>query len=135
VSDRLFVYGTLRSDAGHPMRKVLAQGARHRGAGWVHGTLVVVDWYPGLVTAPPPARVFGELWEVSDAGIWAPLDQYEGCGPRDPSPHEYQRATLRVTSEELGEVDAWAYLYAAPVDGLAVIESGDWLDHAHPGRR
>lgn len=51
MSDHLFVYGTLRSAVGHRMHRLLSSAADLVGPGWVRGTLVAVDWYPGLIDA------------------------------------------------------------------------------------
>ena len=108
----LFVYGTLRSGAGHPMQATLAAAGRSLGATRVRGVLYTVDWYPGLVVAPDAGWVVGELWHLDDAGVLPTLDEYEG--------EEFRRETLACCG-------AWAYLYVGPTKGLDVVASGDWL--------
>jgi gamma-glutamylcyclotransferase (GGCT)/AIG2-like uncharacterized protein YtfP len=130
----LFVYGTLRSDAGHPMRDVLSAAGSRIGPATTIGTLLRIDWYPGLLLAPGPGPVIGELWQIHHGGIWPRLDAYEGCGESDEPPHEYVRRPLQTLSESLGEASAWAYVYTGPEDGCEVIQSGDWL-RAHDTTR
>ena len=45
MSDLLFVYGALRKGASNDWRM---EGARCLGSAEVPGTLVKIDWYPGL---------------------------------------------------------------------------------------
>lgn len=126
AADLLFVYGTLRKGAGHPMHEVLREAGRPLAAARVRGSLVVVDWYPGLVPGGT-GWVRGELWDVRDPAAWARLDAYEACSAEDPPPHEYGRERLNVVSDARGTVAAWAYVYRGPTEGLAVVPSGDWL--------
>lgn len=120
----LFVYGTLRQDAGHPMHEVLRAAAHRIGPGRARGVLYRVDWYPAVVLDDAAGWVTGELYQIHDPAGLAVLDDYEGAGP---PPSEYRRVTTRVWLEH-GEVhEAWIYEYAWSVDGLVRIESGDFL--------
>lgn len=109
---RLFVYGTLRSDAGHPMHDVLAAGARFDGRARVRGHLEHEGEYLALVPAADPdaphegdGEVEGELWIITDPAIWPTLDAYEGTGTRDPD--AYDRIALPLQDRPLW---AWAYV-------------------------
>lgn len=123
----LFVYGTLRRSAGHPMHTVLRENASLLGPARVRGVLVVVGSYPGLVLDAGAGWVHGELYRLRDPVVLVPLDDYEGAGPLDPEPREYRRVRATVQPLEGGEQEAWVYEYARPIDGLPIIASGDFL--------
>lgn len=116
----LFAYGTLRAGAGHPMHDVLAAAAVPLGMGWVHGTLLLVEDYPGLVDAASGCgRVRGDLWAIRDPRVWDALDAYEGA--------EYRCAELTAELDSGGSQRVWVYLFEGDRVGLQVLQSGDWL--------
>ena len=120
-SARLFVYGTLRKGARHPLAHGLARVARHEGRASCAGCLYVIeDAYPGLVDAPDDSRVVGDLFVLDDPeAAFARLDAYEG--------DEYQREQRNVTREDGSRVTAWVYVYRAEVALWPRLASGDWL--------
>ncbi|MEM6295843.1 MAG: gamma-glutamylcyclotransferase family protein [Myxococcota bacterium] len=122
----LFVYGSLRTGAGHPMHERLQNGARDAIDARVRGRLFAVDWYPGLVLDDEAGWVVGQLWRDVDSALWPVLDAYEACGLDDPLPHEYVRTTTAITTVA-GVVEAWVYAYVLPVANLQPVISGDWL--------
>jgi gamma-glutamylcyclotransferase (GGCT)/AIG2-like uncharacterized protein YtfP len=124
--DWLFVYGSLRSDAGHAMHGVLAAAGERVDAGWVRGRLYAVAWYPGLVLDDGAGEVHGEVWRLRDASVLARLDSYEGCGPDDAPPHEFRRERTQVRLHGGATVSAWVYGYARAVDEARRVDSGDW---------
>lgn len=126
----LFVYGTLRAGAGHPMHALVSHGGQRLGAGRVQGRLLRVDWYPGLVLSDEPRWVLGEVWRLRGTAVLEPLDRYEGCGREDPRPHEYDRVRVQVQMEDAAVVQAWTYVYRGSERGCKVIAGGDWLAHA-----
>ncbi|MGC6425639.1 MAG: gamma-glutamylcyclotransferase family protein [Akkermansiaceae bacterium] len=120
VSERIFVYGALRRGASNHWRM---EGAKFLGEATVTGTLVKVDWYPGLVL-DGVTQVLGEVYEVS-ANLLAELDDFEGLtngGLFD----EYDRVIARV---EVGgqPLEASIYEWQKGVAGYEVVENGDWL--------
>jgi len=123
----LFVYGTLRRSAVHPMHALLRENASPLGEARVRGVLVAVASYPGLVLDAAAGWVRGELYQLRDPAVLAPLDAYEGAGPLDPEPREYRRVRTRVQHLDGHELDAWVYEYARPIAGLPIIASGDFL--------
>ena len=144
MSEYLFVYGTLRGGVGHPMHKLLSAGADAAGSATYAGRLFDLGRYPGAVPGPHSAgadygwRVIGEVYRLRDpATVLEALDEYEGCAPSSPQPHEYQRVLQPVRlagnpedkggSPEHRAVQAWVYLYIAPLSGARQIESGDYL--------
>ncbi len=126
MSDALFVYGSLRAGAKHPMYEVLREHGTPAGPARVRGRLYVVDWYPGLVLDESAGWVVGELWSEIDRAAWPVLDFYEGCSAEDPQPHEYVRRKTSVDADGSTR-QAWVYDYARDVSTLSEVDSGDWL--------
>ena len=108
----LFVYGTLRRGAAHPMHRWL-ESAEYLGTGRFRGRLYDVGSYPAAVASDDPAdAVLGEVYRLREpAAILAELDRYEGCTPTDPAPHEYRRAAADIRLEAGPTVSAQIYLY------------------------
>jgi gamma-glutamylcyclotransferase (GGCT)/AIG2-like uncharacterized protein YtfP len=106
----LFVYGTLRSDSGHPMHDVLARGAVLVGRGTVGGTLVDLGEYPGLVLDGHGIAA-GEVWRLLDSSLWLTLDAYEGIGPDAEVTESYERVRVRVRLDDGTDVEAWTYAW------------------------
>jgi gamma-glutamylcyclotransferase (GGCT)/AIG2-like uncharacterized protein YtfP len=126
--EHLFVYGTLRREAQHPMHGVLTAGADFVDEAFYQGTLYLVRHYPGVVPSDDPAdAVRGEVYLLRDATLLERLDAYEGIGSDTPEPHEYVRKLLHVRLANGEQVEAWVYLYNWGVDRLQRIASGDFL--------
>ena len=101
------------------------------GRGRVPGRLFRLDGYPGLVLSGEPGRwVRGELYALEPpkelADTLTRLDDYEGCGPNDPRPHEYERVVLDVILESGGNESAWVYVYKGATANRQEILSGDY---------
>ena len=111
-SSFLFVYGTLRSDGGHPMHAVLIAHASLVGTGTVRGDLRKVREYTALVPRNESSTlVNGEVYEVRPATaehLWTTLDVYEGIG--DPASDEYRRELVEATLSDGRVVHAWSYI-------------------------
>ena len=130
---KLFVYGTLRRSAAHPMHAVLRESASPLGQARVRGVLYrVTASYPGLVLVDDAGWVRGELYRPRNSSALARLDAYEGAGPLDPEPREYRRIRTLVWCAEGGEHEAWVYEYGWPTAGLPIIASGDFLRPQDP---
>ena len=134
----LFVYGTLRKDVLNSKFHILAQQTpivRLVGRGRVPGRLFSLDGYPGLVPSGEPGRwVRGELYALEPpkelVGTLTRLDDYEGCGPNDPEPHEYERVVLDVTLESGANKSAWVYVYKGTTANRQEILSGDYAEES-----
>lgn len=154
MSTYLFVYGTLRRGVGHPMHKLLSAGAEALGVATYAGRLFDLGPYPGVVPDPTGHwRVTGELYRLHQPeSLLGALDEYEGCAPHSPQPHQYRRVLqpvrlaispdgraehpeVRAMCPDGESVQAWVYIYNAPLDflldarrsGARQIESGDYL--------
>lgn len=128
----LFVYGTLREDAGHEMYHVLARHAVFVGAATVRGELYSLGDYPGLVPRYDTTDLIkGEVYEIRDDALehtLSVLDDYEGLGPDNPLPHEYRRQLVHVTLDDGRHLEAWAYVVNRSLEGLGRIRSGDFAE-------
>jgi gamma-glutamylcyclotransferase (GGCT)/AIG2-like uncharacterized protein YtfP len=126
--DYLFVYGTLRSDSGHPMNEVLQGYGGRVGPGRVRGALYDLGRYPGAVeTRETAAFVHGEVYLLRDPGRdLEALDRYEGLDEERPESGEFRRSRTVVDLDDGRTVAAWIYLYNRPTAGLARVRSGDY---------
>jgi gamma-glutamylcyclotransferase (GGCT)/AIG2-like uncharacterized protein YtfP len=122
----LFVYGTLLSEAGHPMYEHIARLASLQGRGSVAGTLVDLDAYPGLI--PPESdsdRVVGEVYEVHDPDeLYLMLDAYERAGGDGAL---YERVPIAIQRDHGEVVEGTTYRFLKSTEGRARIASGCWL--------
>lgn len=122
---RLFVYGTLRSDAQHATSasmfafNILKSGAVSEGPAWVDGGLFALNWYPAFVDTVP-GRVRGEVWRIVKPEVVSHLNGYEGG--------DYARELVRCALETGRKVTAWTYKYRLPLRGVPRIDSGDYLE-------
>jgi gamma-glutamylcyclotransferase (GGCT)/AIG2-like uncharacterized protein YtfP len=60
------------------------------------------------------------------ANVLQLLDDYEGIGPDDPLPHEYDRELYKVETDK-GALTCWVYFYAMPVNQYQQIMSGNYI--------
>lgn len=126
----LFVYGTLRKDAGNDMYRVLARHARFVGSATFQGKLFDLGNYPGAVPSDDPQDVVcGEVYALEPSlrdGLLATLDEYEGCSPGGEPPSEFRREYVTVTCNDGRSASSWIYLYnLAGVN--SPIPSGDYV--------
>lgn len=104
----VFVYGSLRKGASNHWRLDEAIFIRKEA---VAGTLLKIDWYPGLILGGE-SLVKGELYQVSPE-LLAELDAFEGIGQTG----EYRRVKVG---------DFWVYEWLKGTEGYEMIRSGDW---------
>lgn len=126
MTERLFVYGSLRRGSGHPMSTWLAAFTRVLAAGKVRGSLFRVSYYPGLV--PGPGWVVGELLELelpTAKETLVALDAFEVCAWRDDD--EFRRERSTIVLADGSEIEAWVYWFRESTQGLEAVPDGDWL--------
>lgn len=130
---RVFVYGTLRKDARGQVLSPLCRGWTFEGYGTVQAELYDFGAYPGAVPSASSAdRVRGEVYVLPDAGqSLRLLDHYEGCGPEDQPPYEFEREIVDVSLQGGGSATAWIYWYR-PVPRGRRLASGDYLERTEP---
>ncbi|WP_096085705.1 gamma-glutamylcyclotransferase family protein [Agaribacterium haliotis] len=129
-SELLFVYGSLRQAAGHPMHRVIEQHCDFFGDARIQARLYEVDGYPGAVDSQHiNEQVLGELYRIREQQqLFRELDEYEQCNDNYPQPHEYLRCIRNCTLLDSGQqVKAWFYLFTHNTETLQRIDSGDWL--------
>lgn len=128
TSDYIFVYGTLRRDHDSNLHQRYLYGADFISAAKVRGQLYMVSEYPGLVLNEREHWALGEIYLLASEAQLHELDVYEGCAKNSPLPHEYQRILIdtQLTSGET--LRTWAYIYQQDISGLALIDSGDFLN-------
>jgi gamma-glutamylcyclotransferase (GGCT)/AIG2-like uncharacterized protein YtfP len=133
--DRLFVYGSLRSDVPRSMSHLLGSGATLVGRARMPGRLYHLGAYPAAVASTDPdAWIHGEVYALTHSeDTLLRLDAYEGCGPSDPKPHPYERVACDVTLESGVTTRAWVYLYRRSLAGVPEILSGDYRDRDDSG--
>lgn len=131
----LFVYGTLRSDCGAAQAGLIQQHFTLVGTGTVQGELYEIDGYPGLVLSTNSNHaVTGELYRLQGpASVLEQLDEYEGCTPEQPRPHEYCRREIPVKVRDKGNVIAWVYLYNWPLNHRKKLNHGDYAQACSDG--
>lgn len=129
--EHLFVYGTLRSDAGGAAHGRFMRGMRRVGRASIAGRLYDAGWYPAAVPSDDPdERIAGELYAMdADAadGLLAALDAYEGCHADAPDESLFVRRIVQAAGEGGDRRAAWAYFFSRPVGGLPRVASGDWI--------
>jgi gamma-glutamylcyclotransferase (GGCT)/AIG2-like uncharacterized protein YtfP len=126
MPSRLFAYGTLRQGVAPAEIAHAVATLRRAGRGVARGRLFDLGAYPGAVFAAAGAvaeategcgQIAGEVYEVTDPGIWGELDRYEGFEPSDPAASLFTRRQIEVTLSDGGErAICWAYEYNQPVD-------------------
>lgn len=123
----LFVYGTLRPAARHPLQRWLRRAASWVGTGECRGWLYDLGRYPGLVSDPNGAPVYGDVFRLRrPRAVLRALDRYERCAPRTPQPREYRREWLEISCRGR-PLHAWVYVYNREPPQGSRIPSGDYL--------
>ncbi|MDQ8189911.1 gamma-glutamylcyclotransferase family protein [Roseibacillus persicicus] len=118
----VFVYGALRQGASNAWRM---ERASFVGKATVAGTLVKVDWYPGLVLGGD-ALVQGEVYQVDEQTL-RELDEFEGIGVEDTRNDEYRRVEATVRLDDGTLLSCQIYEWQLGVEAYEVVANGDWL--------
>lgn len=110
MTARIFVYGSLRSDA-YPAAPeaarasaILAIGATREARASLAGRLYAPSWSPAFVPGFY-GRIRGEIWRVPDTKLLVRLDRYEGGA--------YVRERRRALLDDGRRVTSWVYRYVA----------------------
>ena len=122
----LFVYGTLRRGAGHPMHDLLSRHASLIGAASTAGILYDTGRYPAAAPAEcEHDRIHGEVYELDDPDeVWPWLDEYEGAFPGDAADSLFVRRLVTVEVDGGRTLHAWMYWYNRPVHEFERIAGG-----------
>lgn len=131
----LFVYGSLRREYGHPLRREMDPLIQSSEMATCPGRLYHIDWYPGMVEADErtnKGNVVGELlgFHKNDLEkLWPTLDEFEDYFIHAPERSLFLRKkcfVFRQGSET--SVEAFVYIYNGVVDQTKLIASGDFLN-------
>ncbi|GAA4908454.1 gamma-glutamylcyclotransferase family protein [Mucilaginibacter defluvii] len=124
----LFVYGTLLVKHNQ-FAAYLQRHCTFISKGRTRGTLYDVGEYPGAIIDDSGGYVYGSIYSIYKPDEVLPiLDEYEGISPNDLQPHEYVRLLTPVETDS-GLTNCWVYAYNWPVDGLKIIDGGDYLGY------
>jgi len=127
-TEHIFVYGTLRRGADHPMGAQLETGATYLGPARWRGRLYSLGPYPAAVRDAGHTWVLGDLYRLDDPALLSRLDEYEVLGPDDRE--GYHRIMDNVHTDD-GPRRAWLYTYTGRVRRRDWIPDGDWLRHKY----
>ena len=94
------------------------------------GRLYDIGEYPGAIADNNyTGYIYGTIVSIHNpARVLQQLDDYEGFGDDQQQPNLYVRELMAVeTDKDL--IKCWVYLYNLSVNGLKLIESGDYLKY------
>jgi gamma-glutamylcyclotransferase (GGCT)/AIG2-like uncharacterized protein YtfP len=129
VRDLVFFYGTLMTGFDRRRQAGIDGKLTYIGRGSIQASLFDLGLYPAAVPAPE-ALVWGEVYEVADAGAVLPaLDAIEGYQPTDHDRSLYVRSQAAVRLPDGSTERAWVYFYNAPLGRAQQIISGDYREH------
>ena len=129
TSNLLFVYGTLMRGMDNPFSTQLSKASEFLGSATAPGCLYdYQSEYPCAVTSLRPCDVIhGELYHLIDPEpLFLELDPYEDCYPEDEKRSLFTRRIVEITTHEQNQVKAWMYFWNRPLDGLTLIENGNF---------
>ncbi len=130
MTDYIFVYGLLKSMYDNEAARFIRKHCSLIGTGTIQGRLFDLGTYPGVVfEADTKTQVTGEVFQIetNHKGLVTYLDEFEECGPQFEQPNEYRKEVIPVTVG--GKIyHASSYIYNRNLDGLKVIESGNYDD-------
>jgi len=130
VGDHVFFYGTLMAPFNRPGRQRITSHLTFKGRGTIRAALFDLGIYPAAVPAEDHSKVWGEIYETSDAQtVLSVLDEIEGYRSNEPERSLYTRVLTDVTLDDGRVQKAWAYFYNAPLGQARRIASGDYLEH------
>ena len=128
----LFVYGTLRTGFGSPVRQEIKADVELIGDAVTRGKLYDIGRYPGAVRIADneSGTIRGEVLRLRyPKKVLRILDQYEGYDPEMPAKSEYYRDQEPVRLSDGKEISAWVYWYNFPIEGKRRIRQSDYLQY------
>lgn len=130
MTDFIFVYGLLKSIYDNEAALFIRQHCSLIGTGTIPGRLFDLGNYPGVVyEADAETIVLGEVFKIhsNKDELISYLDEFEECGPEFDQPNEYRKEIIPVSVN--GAIyQASSYIYNRNLDGLKLIESGNYDD-------
>ncbi len=132
TSQKLFVYGSLRSGFKNEAYEYLSKYFTHAGEGLVKGKFYFNGKYPVAIATENEDMIVGELYSLNNEEdySWAfeQLDDYEGINVEVGQKPLYKRTMVHVYQEEK-VIPAWIYWFNESVEGYEAIASGDLLNY------
>lgn len=125
----LFVYGTLRRDAEHPMHDLLASASEPLGTATMGGRMYHLGAYPGILPTLDGDIAVGEAYELNPeraAELLRTLDDYEGVAGPGRAPGEYLRRLVEIQLADGRRRSAWAWILTDASPPHPRIPSGDF---------
>ena len=134
TSNRLFVYGSLRSGFRNPAYEYLSKYFYLLGEAVVEGKFYDKGAYPVAVPALANCCINGELYESNspEEFRWAidQLDDYEGLNVEPGETALYKRELVNAFQNGV-TTEAWIYWYNGSIDNMKEIPTGDILKYLH----
>jgi gamma-glutamylcyclotransferase (GGCT)/AIG2-like uncharacterized protein YtfP len=108
---------------------MLVAEAAFIGRARTQGRLYAVGSYPGMILSSSPDEwVMGEVYRLrSPEKTLATLDEYEGCGPHDAPPYEFERVLAEVLLDDGARARCWTYSFRGQPVEERRIQSGDYF--------
>ena len=125
-TDYIVVYGLLKSMYDNDAAKMVRSHCEAIGEGTLPGYLYDLGNYPGVIfDEESSSTVYGEVFKIikDKEKLIQFLDDFEGVGSQFKSPNEYRKEVIPVQTE-MGEIQAWCYIYNLDPKGFKLIESG-----------
>lgn len=130
--NRIFVYGTLRSDFKSDAYKYISNYFTLIGIAKVKGMLYALEDYPAALPTKEDSFITGELYFISNEEEFSfaieQLDDYEGVNVNTGKSPLYNRELTDVFINDK-TVQSWIYWYNGDVEGKPFIASGDALEY------
>ena len=130
IEEYLFVYGTLRKEAGNELHKFIQKNSEYMGLAHAQGKLFMIEdeGYPAFVTTDNQAdKTIGELYKLtSPIKLLAILDEYEEFFASDNVNSVFIRNTIDVNFKGQ-KVESYAYEFNRSTEGLKEIVGGDFM--------
>jgi len=128
-SNYLFVYGTLL-DESNEFAIYLKQNCSYYSKGRFRSRLYDLGEYPGAIADENyPGYIYGSIFELKNtAETLKYLDDYESFGEDQEQPNLFIREMAEVETDSR-RINCWVYLYNLPVEGVRVIESGNYAEY------
>lgn len=123
----LFVYGTLLRGFNNDFAKKLHKNSNFVSKATFPGKMFAISWYPGAIyNVSATDYVYGEVYSMLEiAKTLRDLDEYEEVS-EDARTSMYIRQIVPVTLDSGDILNCWTYLYNQPLEGLKIIEGGDF---------
>ena len=129
VSQYLFIYGTLLAH-GNVYAQYLRQHCKLIGSGKFGGKLYDTGKYPAAILyVATGGHVYGSIYLMNEVeNLLDMLDEYEGIGTNEPTPHEYIRQLVKIDAGH-ETIACWVYIYNWPIIHLQEVPDGKYLDY------